>query len=335
MNILFCSAGRRVKLLYDFRESMSEDSKIVACDNHYYAPALQVANAKYVVPPITDKTYVTDLLEICKKEEINAITTLIDPEITLLAKNRKLFEDIGVQVLAPKLSTAQICFDKYEMYKHLVKNNINTVFTCDSYETTMEAINCGRIEFPVFVKPRTGSASIGARKVMDEEELKEAFTEDGTLIAQEYMYCEGSFDLDADIYIDTISEKPVSVFLKKKISTTIGGANATVSFKDEKLFEFVKEAISIFEFKGPIDADFFYKKGEYYLSEINPRFGGGYLHAYGAGVDFVKMIENNINGIENLERIGDYESGITMQMYDDVIIGRMQNKTIISNSFLT
>ena len=44
------------------------------------------------------------------------------------------------------------------------------------------------------------------------------------------------------------------------------------------------------KFNGPLDMDFFYQNGEYYLSEINPRFGGAYLHAYGAGVDFIKMI---------------------------------------------
>ena len=71
--------------------------------------------------------------------------------------------------------------------------------------------------------------------------------------------------------------------------------------------------------------DFFYKDGEYYLSEINPRFGGAYLHAYGAGVDFVKLIKNNIDGIENENQIGQYDEGILMLMYDDVVITKEQN----------
>lgn len=60
--------------------------------------------------------------------------------------------------------------------------------------------------------------------------------------------------------------------------------------------------------------------GNYYISEVNPRFGGAYLHAYGAGVDFIKLIVNNINKIENLPNIGDYEEGVVMMMYDSVII---------------
>ena len=66
--------------------------------------------------------------------------------------------------------------------------------------------------------------------------------------------------------------------------------------------------------------DFFCKDGEYYLSEINPRFGGAYLHAYGAGVDFVKMIENNVKGKENSNSVGSYEENVVMMMYDSVVI---------------
>ena len=69
--------------------------------------------------------------------------------------------------------------------------------------------------------------------------------------------------------------------------------------------------------------DFFYKNGKYYLSEINPRFGGAYLHAFGAGVDFYQLILNNINGERNLDSIGSYEDDILMMMYDDVVIKRL------------
>jgi carbamoyl-phosphate synthase large subunit len=76
----------------------------------------------------------------------------------------------------------------------------------------------------------------------------------------------------------------------------------------------------VLELNGPCDMDFFIKDGEYYLSEINPRFGGAYLHAYGAGVDFIKLILNNIEGKENQSIIGQYDEDVIMMMYDDVVI---------------
>lgn len=313
MNILFCTAGRRAELLKDFRKSLSAGSKIIATDNSKYAPAIYMADKHYLVPLITAPDYIDTIIDICKKENINAVTTLLDPEIEILAKNRERFKELGIEVLCPYEKTAQLCFNKYKMYKYLTENGIPTVQTWG----TVEEFEAANHPFPVFVKPRTGSGSVGARKITNIEDLKAAFESDPSLIVQEFMDC---LDLDADIYIDTISHKAVSAFSKKKIETKIGGASKTISFKDQKLFDFIQNFVSKFEFNGPIDADFFYKDGQYYLSEVNPRFGGAYLHAYGAGVDFIKLIENNINGIENKPEFGGYDEGVVMLMYDSVVI---------------
>lgn len=65
---------------------------------------------------------------------------------------------------------------------------------------------------------------------------------------------------------------------------------------------------------------FLYKGWRILSIEVNPRFGGAYIHAYGAGVDFPQLIINNINGITNKDQIGKYEEDIVMLMYDDVVI---------------
>lgn len=317
MNYLMCSVGRRGELLKDFRKSMEKNSTLIATDNSPYAPAIYLADKQYLVPLINSPEYIDTLIDICKKEEINAVTTFIDPEIMLLAKNREKFEKIGVEVLAPYEETAKLCFDKYEMFKYLKSKGVLTVMTWPTFEEFKVDFDDGKVEFPVFVKPRTGSGSVGAKKILDIESLKLAFEQDESLIVQEFMDCQ---DLDADVYIDIKSHKPVAIFSKKKISTTIGGANKTISFKDEKLFDFIKNVLKHFQFNGPIDMDVFCKDGNYYLSEVNPRFGGAYLHAYGAGVDFIKLIENNLKGNINEENIGDYEEGVVMMMYDSVVI---------------
>ena len=134
MNILMCSVGRRGELLKNFRSSMVSGSKIIATDLSPYAPALYMADKQYLVPRIDDPVYVETVLDICKKEKINAVTTFIDPEIEILAKNRDKFEAQGVEVLAPYEETAKLCFDKYLMFQHLMKNNIPTVMTWGTLE---------------------------------------------------------------------------------------------------------------------------------------------------------------------------------------------------------
>jgi len=331
MNILFCSVGRRCELLKDFRTTLGNQGKIVVTDNSPVAPAMAFADKAYLVPLISDPSYISIILDICKKEEIQAITTLIDPEIMLLAKHRAEFEELGVTVLAPYEETAKLCFNKYDMYRFLVENGIDTVKTYGTYDEFVEVYKTGEIDFPVFVKPRTGSGSVGARKIDTLELLEQVTQQDPSLIIQELMT---GNDLDADVYVDTISHKPVAIFSKRKLSTTIGGANKTISFKAGELFAFVEKIINVMQFNGPIDMDFFYQDGKYYLSEINPRFGGAYLHAYGAGVDFVKLIMENIEGKENPANIGDYEENIVMMMYDSVVIRKMSELEESMNSMM-
>ncbi len=323
MNILFCSVGRRCELLKDFRKSLGDKVRLIVTDNSPYAPALEFADVSYQVPLIHDKAYIPMILDICKKEGIDAVTTLIDPEIAILAQHREAFEALGVTVLAPYQKTAALCFDKYEMSKYLTQKGINTVKTYGSFADFKIAYDNKEITLPVFVKPRTGSGSVGARKVDTLELLEELTAQDETLIIQELMTGE---DMDADIYVDTMSHTPVAIFSKKKISTTIGGANKTISFKDEKLFAFVQNALTAFEFNGPLDMDLFYQNGTYYLSEINPRFGGAYLHAYGAGVDFPAFIYKNVKEQKaNEPCIGAYEEEVVMMMYDSVVIKKLDD----------
>lgn len=323
MNILFCSVGRRCELLKDLRKSLGDRVRIVVTDNSLYAPATAFADVSYRVPLIRDPQYIPMILDICQKEEIHAVTTLIDPEIMILAEHRGEFERLGVTVLAPYTETARLCFDKYEMADYLTKKGIPTVKTYGSFAAFQAAYDKGEIALPVFVKPRTGSGSVGARRIDTYEMLEDVTRADDSLIIQELMTGE---DMDADVYVDTVSHQPAAIFSKKKISTTIGGANKTISFKDEALFSFVKEALKVFDFNGPLDMDLFYQDGRYYLSEINPRFGGAYLHAFGAGVDFFTYIYHNVIDKEaNEPCIGDYEEDVVMMMYDSVVIKKLSD----------
>ena len=322
-NILFCSVGRRAKLLNNFREALYKNDIIVATDNQATAPALYFADKLYLAPRINEPGYVDFVLDICQKEKIKAITTLIDPEIEILANNRQRFIKNGVLPLCPSKETALLCFDKYAMFNHLRENNIPTVLTYDTLEHFLEGLERGHIDFPVFIKPRTGSGSVGIHKIHNMKELRAKIEEgEHEYVIQEFMDC---VDCDADVYIDCVSHKPVSIFTKHKLETRLGGASKTISFKDQELFDFIKSICKVLEFNGPVDMDFWYRDGVYYLSEVNPRFGGAYLHAYGAGIDFISLILNNIKGIENEENIGEYDEDIIMMMYDDVVIINKSN----------
>lgn len=58
--------------------------------------------------------------------------------------------------------------------------------------------------------------------------------------------------------------------------------------------------------------------GEYYISEVNPRFGGGYPHAYEVGVNIPRKIINNLIGNENKINIDDYQENTYMVKFSEV-----------------
>ena len=97
-----------------------------------------------------------------------------------------------------------------------------------------------------------------------------------------------------------------------------GETDKSVSYKNEKLFWTITKFAQEMQLRGTNDIDVFERNGEFYISEINPRFGGGYLHAYECGVNFPMFLINNMNGIVNIPDIGNYKENVYMMKYFDV-----------------
>ena len=315
MNILILSAGTRNKIVQYFKKELNGEGRVIATDCSNLAPAIYEADKYYIVPRITDENYINIILDICKKEEIDTLISLIDPELSLIAKNVERFKEIGVKPIISDYDKVEMCFDKYKMYKFLVQNNFRTPKSYISKEAFLTYLKKKEIVFPVFVKPVKGSASININKISNEEELEVIWKQADNLVIQEFM--DGQ-EYGADVYIDMISEEPIAIFTKKKIKMRAGETDKSVSVKDERLFDLIKSFIEKAEFKGIIDIDIFEINGEYYISEVNPRFGGGYPHAYECGVNVPKMIINNIEEKTNDEEIGKYKDNIYMVKYNEV-----------------
>lgn len=245
------------------------------------------------------------------------MTTLIDPEIAVLAKNRDAFEREGVLVLAPSPATAELAFDKAAFARHLADRGIPSVSTFVSAAETEAALERGEIGFPLFVKPRTAVGASGRtgwkrwRTCVRRFRARRRWWPRSTW---------GSDEADVDMYVDAVSGRLVACFAKRKRETRIGGASKTVSFRDDGLFELAGKVASCMEFCGPLDMDLFVRDGSYVVSEVNPRFGGAYLHAYGCGVDFFKLIVRNMTGNENSEALPSYPEGRYMLMYDAAVM---------------
>ena len=171
MNILFTCAGRRTYLLKYFKENLTEGDKVVATDMQLSAPALQVADVKLQVPAVYDPEYVNITLDICREQEIDALLSLNDLELPILAENKARFEQLGVKVVVSSPEVIDIAFDKYKTAQWVESLGLVAPKTYVRLEDAKRALAAGEIEFPLFMKPRWGSGSIGLESIADMEEL--------------------------------------------------------------------------------------------------------------------------------------------------------------------
>jgi len=315
MNILILSAGTRNKIVQYFKKAINGKGNVIATDCSNLAPAIYDADKYYIVPRMTDNGYIDVIFDICKKESIDGVLSLIDPELSLLAENESKFNELGVKVIGSSYELCEMSLDKIEMFKWLTSHNYNCAKSYIDKEEFYNDLENGNISFPVFVKPARGSASISISKVYDKETVEILFAHDDGLMIQEFL--DGQ-EIGADVYIDMISHEVVSIFTKKKIKMRAGETDKAVSFKEAKLFNLIERFVKESGFNAQIDIDIFEINGEYYISEVNPRFGGGYPHAYESGSDHMSLIVNNILGNANNKQIGNYRENTYMMKYNEL-----------------
>ena len=315
MNILILSCGTRNKIVQYFKKELDGRGQVIAADCSELAPALYDADRFFIVPYVDNENYIEVILSICEQNNIRAVLSLIDPELSVLAANKQKFLNIGTIPIISDYEIVELCFNKYEMYQFLINKGFKTARSYVDKEEFFKDVELGVLNYPVFVKPVKGSASININMVTSREEIELLFSKYDNLMIQEYM---DGIEYGADVYIDMISNEPVAIFTKEKIKMRAGETDKSVSIKDDKLFALIKEFTKKTGFKGIVDIDIFKMNGEYYISEVNPRFGGGYPHAYECGVNIPAMIINNLAGRANKDMIGQYDEGFYMLKYNEI-----------------
>lgn len=309
MNILFTCAGRRTYLLKYFRENLNEGDKIVATDMQLSAPALQAADIKVQVPAVYDPQYIDFTLGICKQYAIDALISLNDLELPILAENKAKFEEKGVTVIVSSPEVIDICFDKYKTAQWVESIGLKAPKTFVRLEDAKRALALGEMAFPLFMKPRWGSGSIGLETIEDMEEMEiyyrilmkkvkksilaTASVGDEYIMIQEKLTGE-EYGLDV---MNDLNGNNVGVSVKKKLAMRAGETDKAITVDLPEVREIGKRIGEHLHHIGNLDMDVMQRaNGDYCILELNPRFGGGYPFSYEAGVNLPKAIIGWLNG---------------------------------------
>lgn len=317
MNVLVASCGTRNKIIQYLKKELGTEGKVIATDASPYAPALYEADKQVIVPRITEPEYIDTIFDICRKENIQGIFSLIDPELSLLAQHEEEFRKLGVMVIGSSYELCELALDKWKMYQWLTEHHYHCAASYTDKEAFFADVEAGKIQYPVFVKPVKGSASIAISTAEDKETVEVLYDHTENMLIQEYLKGQ---EIGVDCYIDMISGELISVFMKKKLVMRAGETDKAISFKNPKLLTIIMDFVKETGFRGQIDIDIFEIDGEFYISEVNPRFGGGYPHAYECGVNHMQYIVNNLKGIVNKPALGQYQTNKVMMKYNEIMI---------------
>ena len=309
MNILFTCAGRRTYLLKYFKENMSAEDKVVATDMQLSAPALQAADVKLQVPAVYDPKYIDITLNICKEQKIDALISLNDLELPILAENKSKFEELGVTVIVSDPEVIDIAFDKYKTAQWMESIGLNAPKTYITLASAKEALAKGEIAFPLFMKPRWGSGSIGLETIEDMEELdiyyhllmkkiKKTILATAS-VGNEYIMIQekltgNEFGLDV---MNDLEGNNVAVSVKQKLAMRAGETDKAITVDLPEVREMGATIGRNLKHIGNLDVDIMQRaNGDYCALELNPRFGGGYPFSYEAGVNLPKAILQWLKG---------------------------------------
>jgi len=315
--ILISSVGRRAQLVECFRGAAKELNLSLTVLGSDAAPELSPASHLvdrcFQVPRCSDLQFVPKTIAICRDHNVNLIIPTIDYELPTYATHVKDFETAGAKVLISSPSTIDIAFDKCRTNEWFVAHGFPTVAQ-QSIEQALSSLS--QWTFPVIVKPRHGSASIGARIVNDAEMLEALRSYDGLLVESIAQGVEHTTNL----FVDG-SGRCLCAVPHQRLETRGGEVSKGITVKNHKLMELAKSvAEALPGARGPLNLQGFVdKNNEVQFTEINARFGGGFPLAAEAGANFCRWILEDMFGLPSSASFANWRDHLLMLRFDSAV----------------
>jgi carbamoyl-phosphate synthase large subunit len=299
--VLFTCAGRRADIVAAFG---AVGATTLATDSSELAPALYVADRHALVPRIDDPAYVPALAELVRVHAVDLVVPLTDLDHRLLATRR---EELDALVLLPDLTTVERTADKWLAHVFFQQHGIPSPPSWLPEELPDD------IPFPVLVKAREGFGANGIYKARSHEELNFflRYTEHRSMVQK---VCHGTeFSIDVFCDLDGICLGAVP---RSMLHSTGGESVKGETVKDMALVEFAAHVAETLRLRGPACIQCFREEdGTHRVTDVNPRFGGGFPLPTAAGSRFPELALALAAGERPEPRLGDFQEGVVMSRY--------------------
>ncbi len=306
MNVLITSAGRRASLVRAFQDAAHPaGGRVLAADMDPLAPALYVADGAFAMPSLSAPDYLDCLVRLIEEQAVGLLVPTIDTELLPLASNARLFAERGCHPLISSETFVRIAADKWLTVEFFSRKGIRT-----PRSWLPERVGHDPMPDDLFIKPRQGSASQNAFRVSDDS-LEAALALVPDPIVQERV---AGPEITIDAFID-FDGAPLHYVPRLRIKTVGGESVQGITIPDDDLRQWlaqVLEACSAGGARGPITLQAFLTNDGPCLSEVNPRFGGGFPLANAAGGRYPEWVVRILCGEKMPCLFGAYSRGLYM-----------------------
>jgi carbamoyl-phosphate synthase large subunit len=305
--VLFTCAGQRVDIVTAFGLA---GATTIATDVDQLAPALYHADRRALVPRVEDPAYIDALRDLVQLHDVRLIVPLTDLDHLQLAGARG---DLGgATVLVPGPETIARCSDKYLAHAFFEEQGIGSPPTWLATEAP------GNVRYPVLVKARKGFGSRHIYRAENETEL-EFFLRYTTADSMVQAVCLGE-EFSIDVFCD-LDSRCLAAIPRTMIESKGGESIKGMSIKDPELVEFGARVAEVLGIIGPANVQCFREpSGELQVTDVNPRFGGGFPLPTAAGSRYPELAIALANGERPEPRLGDFREGVIMTRFFSQLI---------------
>lgn len=308
-SVLISSASRKVSLVGLFRQAAAAYGwSVIAGDCDPLAPSLYAADKAVRLPRINTPEYIPFLIDYAQSHEVRLIVPSIDWELLPLAEHANEFLEVGCQPLISSAGFVGICRDKWATAQSFSGSGVATPASW-----LPSALNGHPLPEQLFIKPRDGSASQNAYPAT-RESLFEVLPKVPNSIIQERL--QGT-EITIDALID-FSGAVLHYVPRVRIRTLAGESIQGRTMSDESLRPWLSaclEACAQMGGRGVLALQAFLTERGPVLTEVNPRFGGGFPLSYAAGAHYPEWILDLLQNRQVPPRLGQYTHDLYMSRY--------------------
>jgi carbamoyl-phosphate synthase large subunit len=314
--ILISSAGRRVELIRCFRDGAAHlgiDLRVIAVDvDPAMSAACQIADVAIPVPRCDRAEFIDDLLRISLRHGVDLIVPTIDPELEPLSAHAARFREIGVDLAIAAPEVVRLARDKLRTAHFLASQGVPAPRS-GRLDEVMADPNAW--SWPLMIKPRSGSSSVGIRVVSAPERLAELGASPDYL-AQELLQGE---EYTVNLFFNRAGRLRCAIphlrceVRAGEVAKGITRRHPELEGIARALGETLPGARGALCFQAIVDA-----AGRAVVFELNARFGGGYPLAHRAGARFAQWLLEETTGRPPSAH-NDWQDGVLMLRYDHAI----------------